>query len=646
MSIVVKIAGHERDINKKTFTHRTTKNGVADTLKIELLSNDANETIQDYVQSVAETSTAIVNYRAIRFTPSAKVKKVVIYPNGKYGNPTGDLNVSIQYKNDDGNPTLSKLWSSTITSSEWGYSKIEFDMSDFTDFGQNELFFVIEDPNYSSSDYYSILATTTLPSSERDRYSLDGITWGTSSRASWIDVYSSPIPLVNNEVELLLDSSTIFKGSVVKVDQALSSKEIRKITIETQDFTFDANKGEPIAEIYKDKTVDYIISDILSNYPQLSSFTNNNVNCPQTIDYLYLDHKRFSDVLKELSQRVGYDFYIDKDKDIHFFAPGSETSSIALAEDNQSFIKDTLKISTDGSKIINWILVEGGEYNASELSEENFTATGSETEFDLENKYANTSVYVNSIEKTMGVYGLDEQDGTFDFLYDYNGRKLIVDGITLSSGDIIRFTGNEKMPVLVQVDDTVSIAKYGILPKKIKRFELKTLESAKQYALAELSRYANEAFAGSFQTLQTTFRAGQQITATLPTLNIQTDFYIQSTTSKIHGDTLKTSIKLALADQIDAISILAQLLNQQNTSSSAEDVLRIYKKPQENIGISEDVTIQSEPDFTDNESVEIADVNQYSTTMTIIWVHGEYQVTGFSDTNRRFLHDWTESCHQ
>ena len=443
------------------------------------------------------------------------------------------------------------------------------------------------------------------------------------------------LPQVDDDVVFTVNSEILFKGNVVDVNQKVKSKQVNEIQVTCIDYTWEANKGEPVAEIYRDETAEGIINDIVTRYPQLSSFTQNNIDANENVNYLFLDYERFSNVLKRLSDMLSYNFYIDKDKDIHFFKGGGEGASFEITDENQKLVKESLNFTEDGDEIKNYVVVEGGEYDASELDSETFTATGGEAEFDLAGRYSGVQVTVNGSTKTIGIFGINEP-GIFDFLYDFSGRKLVIDQAAISGGDSVVLSGYQKIPVIIQIDDPVQIAKYGVLSTKIKNTSLKTKGAAISFAKAQLERYSSEAFGGSFATYSLGLRAGQRMRVQSNALNIDKYFDVQSTSTKFFSnDQLITQVKVASAEKTDAIALLAKLSKQSNFTSSASQFLNLLKYLRENVGVSDQILIDPNKK-EDDEEVGVSDDVQKEENKPMTWVFAKYIPTGFADDKRQF----------
>ncbi|MEI7510602.1 MAG: hypothetical protein WCJ84_00410 [Candidatus Peregrinibacteria bacterium] len=447
-------------------------------------------------------------------------------------------------------------------------------------------------------------------------------------------------PTVDSAVVLTIDSVVKFSGRVLKVSPSRFSVNIRRYAVEAIDWSRDANKGDLIAEIYKNMTVNAIIADVVIRYPQLSGFTTTNVNCAEVIDYAFYGHVKFTDFLTDLANRVAYNFYIDASKNIHFFLPGSEVAPYEVTETNAIMTKDSLNLTEQGDKIVNLLVVEGDEYDGNAVyTEPTITADGTSTEYSILEKYSGISLTVAGVSKTVGTNGLSDATA-FDALYDYPGKKIVFRSDNKpTAGQAIVVSGYQKLPVLVKVLDPLSIAKYEILPKKIKNTSLKTIVSAKRYAQAELARYAGESYSGSFKTTETGFRAGQKIKVTDSVLGFSQYFYVQRTSSRFFStQKLETSVTIASAEEVDTAGILARLLNTQNTATDSTGTINQYYSIAEKILANESLSVNANQK-TLSESVHLLESSRVVQDATIQYVLGPYSISGFADTKRPFCLD-------
>jgi len=455
-----------------------------------------------------------------------------------------------------------------------------------------------------------------------------------------------PIAIKNNDdVEFLDDTKVLFKGNIVKITRTFKSKDIQLIQFECIDCSWEINKGELIAEVYEKKTANFIINDIWTRYPQLSNFTINNVDCDIEIDYFFIDHLRFFQVLNDLSLRTGYVFFVDNDRDVHFKGIGSDVSPIVIEEENGTLIKESLRYSEDYSKIVNNIVVEGATYDASDITTEpNKVADGVQTSFHIDEAYSGIIVTVGGVSKSVGANGIDNP-ANYDCLYDFPGHKVnFRDDNKPLVGQVVSVSGYEKLPIIVGNTDMGSVEDNGIMGKKILDFSLKTIASAQQYSLIALQKYSNELVNGSFKTHQKGLRAGQKIHISHNLGGFSGDYYIQNTSSSYHSDSkLMTTVQYASAESIDASSLLVILLNSQNRTITNKQILNALLSVFEKVGVSDDFTINEDVfDFEEEASVS-DDFLVITNEVGRVPVHAGYEPTGLNDPKFPMLHNGSKA---
>ncbi len=189
------------------------------------------------------------------------------------------------------------------------------------------------------------------------------------------------------DVAFYINENCIFRGELLQRRLDHKSAVISKVMYTFQDCTRTYSKGDPVAEIYKNKTVLEIVTDLKNRYPQLFDLDIENVNCDILIDYSYFDHLKFPDVLKELSARTAYDFYFDENKKLHFFKKGSISAPFNAVDNDGSLQNNSVNIAEKADRIVNQILVEGDEYTTSEDYDDSLTADGVKLEYKISDKY-------------------------------------------------------------------------------------------------------------------------------------------------------------------------------------------------------------------------------------------------------------------
>ncbi len=191
-------------------------------------------------------------------------------------------------------------------------------------------------------------------------------------------------PSSNSEVTMEIDSVKVFGGKIYSVTREKQANGSVKYSVKCKDYSYDLNRLM-VNEGYEDTSVEDIIADIIDNYAP--GFTYTNVNCPLNVEKIAFDRTPVSECLIRLSDITGYSYYIDYDKDIHFFEKNSEAAPFNLTDGDGNHITDSISIQDDFSQIRNRVFVKGGEIEGESRSEY-FNGDGSQLFFKLSNKFS------------------------------------------------------------------------------------------------------------------------------------------------------------------------------------------------------------------------------------------------------------------
>jgi len=110
-----------------------------------------------------------------------------------------------------------------------------------------------------------------------------------------------------------------------------------------------------------DAEVSYLLRAFLSYY--VPEYTQNNINTTSTNITYNVYQKPLLDVIQELCEASGFDFYVDANLDCHFFQSGSvKNTTEAVVHDMNVFSVDDF--ADDYSQIKNVVKVEGNEIDS------------------------------------------------------------------------------------------------------------------------------------------------------------------------------------------------------------------------------------------------------------------------------------------
>lgn len=410
-----------------------------------------------------------------------------------------------------------------------------------------------------------------------------------------IQKYSSEgiTPQLNDEVVVTLDGTKIFGGVITSYGESVIGKNRLEYEVVCKDYSQYINR-RLVTERYDNQTIEYIINDILTRYA--SDFTDTNVNADVEIESIAFNRITVSECLDKLAKLVSYSWYIDYDKDVHFFPKNTEIAPFSITDTSDNYIYETLKLSKDLSQIRNKVFVQGGEETGSSANE-TFDGDGVKKLFRLAYKYASKpTVEVNSVEVTVGIENV-QNEADFDCMWDFNQKYIRFKDTTIpaTGADIVEVTGQPLFPILVEVPNPVSIGEYGTYEYAIKDNTIKSREEAIDRAIAELEAYASDITEGSFSTYTYGLRAGHTITVNSSLRSINENYLIQSVDFRIitvdaNADVnYQWSVQLATLKTIGIIDILQKLLLDEDLSEGEQETLLTYLQFSDTIGLSDTI---------------------------------------------------------
>lgn len=415
-------------------------------------------------------------------------------------------------------------------------------------------------------------------------------------------------PAPNSEVEMLDGATKIFAGKIHSVNKVIESDNRVRYRVRAKDYSYDLDR-QLVIEGYEDKTVEYIIDDILSNFTD-GSFTDTNVVCALTITKVTFDRITVTDAIQKLADLVGYSWYVDYNKDIHFFEKNTNPAIFNITDGDGNHIPATLRVENDLSQIRNRVFIKGGEIEGSSRTEY-FDGDGAKLLFRTANKFGSKpAVEVGGTPQTVGVDFLDDE-ASFDCFWDFNQKyiRFKVGTVPGAGADNVEVVGIPLYNLVVQVEEPASIAQYGIFEFAKTDKTIKSREEAVSYARAEIEAYQNGIVEGGFDTYEGGLRSGMIINVNSTLLDVNEDFLIQSVSFQmITRERFKYKVMLATLRTVGIIDFLIGLLKTGDRliEEKGEVVLEKTVFPTEDIEIGEATEINTD-DYPQTEDGEVTE---------------------------------------
>ena len=165
------------------------------------------------------------------------------------------------------------------------------------------------------------------------------------------DIAVAPAP---GEIVLIEEGTKkLFSGRILSKKESFLPPNLLKYPVECIDHTRDLDK-KLVFESYIDQKGGNIIKDIINKYT--TGFTTDNVNDGLEIKEIAFDFVQVSEALTKIAEICKFEWYIDYDKDIHFFNSFLNSAPFQL-DDDQANYKD-LVLNKNISQLRNRIYIK------------------------------------------------------------------------------------------------------------------------------------------------------------------------------------------------------------------------------------------------------------------------------------------------
>ena len=454
-------------------------------------------------------------------------------------------------------------------------------------------------------------------------------------------------PNLNDDVKVYRNGVLIFGGVVISTSETMDGL-VRYFQVQCKDYT-EILDGVLVAKAYTSMTAAAIVADLIANFAP-AGFTYANTVAPDTISAINFNYVSLSQCLQNLANALpGYDWYVDYNKDIHFFQPATNSAPFSLGEAGLSldnFIFGSLEFDADQSQIRNTIVVRGGTVIGSTTTNLQ-TSDGVQVIYYVGYNLASFAAYHAPVltptvftALNVGRDGIDNP-ASFDCLYN-PGLGLLRFPTAYTLGDVVKTTGVPSYPLVSISSDQVSVGLYGTKEYLIQDQNITTKQQALDRATAMLAQYSQPTYSGKFITLKDGLVQGQTIQINLPSRGISGSFKIKQidttlrTPSGITAD-LIYSVQFVSSVDIGIIEILNKLLIQDTANqvpvSPNEIPNRIYG-PLETITLVEAFTADKGLDVADETITNTESFTNTGKNYGTIFVAGPFAP---SSTKREFI---------
>jgi hypothetical protein len=407
------------------------------------------------------------------------------------------------------------------------------------------------------------------------------------------------VPAVGDVLELYDSTGLIWGGTVTETEATIAGLLITW-AISATDYGFLLN-GILIKENYSQLDPHDIVLDIIAQADPLGAkgFTTNHVQTGNfLIPSIKFNYQHPSKALQSLANLIGWDWYIDANKDVHFFLGdvdngvgegGVAPIVIDTTGGNTGADKwwNSLDVDLNITNLQNSVYVIGGTYPktfTAANTADTFLTDGTRQFFSISYPYYSPtavsfeavpiSVTLAGVPQTVGIANQDDP-ASFQVMYNAAQRWIQFPAGAPTSGQTVKVFGTAKVPIIAHASDATSITTYGEYQGVITDTKILSVPEAQARATAQILQFGHPVFDVKFNTLVPGCKIGQAITFNLPAFGLTKTLIIKriEVVGFVPGANgmLQYQIECLGSDVVTFTDLMQSILQQEANQTTVDD---------------------------------------------------------------------------
>lgn len=423
------------------------------------------------------------------------------------------------------------------------------------------------------------------------------------------------IPSIGDTITLTDSSGTIFGGTITEIEPVISGLMMTwQITAQDWGFLLD---GTLVKKNYAMMDPRDIVVDIINSFCSGKGFTTNHVQFGNfLVPSIKFNYQQPSKALQSLANLIGWDWYIDPDKDVHFFlgdvdsAIGDGGAAPITVDATSGEIEwNSLDVDLQITNMQNSVYVIGGNYTktfTAANTPDTFLSDGTSQFFTLSYPYdkSTLTITLDGVSQSIGTANQTDPT-TVDVLYNDAQRWIQFTSGAPGSGHTVKAYGNAKVPIVAHASDATSVATYGERQGVVVDAKISTVPEAQSRAQAQILQFGEPVYDIKFNTIIAGCRIGQAITVNLPAFGIDKQLVIKriEAVGYAPGDDalgidgmLEYQVECIGNDNVTFTDLMTTILQQEAAQTPVDDstVIEELLSVAETVNVSDSVELTHE----------------------------------------------------
>ena len=359
--------------------------------------------------------------------------------------------------------------------------------------------------------------------------------------------------------------------------------------------------GKLVVKSYTNQDPADIVADIVSNYcPAGFNATTYVQRAGYNLTSVKFNYEQPTKCLQALASQIGWEWYVDADKNIHFFLAENNNAPFPIDDTTGGLEWGSLDVDVNLQNMKNSVYVIGGTQKVA------FTPTnevdvylgdGTRKSFALRYAYTNATcaVVLNGLTKTVGLANQVTDITAFDCIYDRTNQTVTFN-TPPPNGQKVEVIGTAEIPIIAHSMDVNAINIYGEFQDAIFDSQIKTTSEAQTRAQAEILLYGHAVYDVKFYTISPGLRIGQNINFNSAKFGVSNYPLV---VKRIEGrgnssKQIRYQVECVGSDNVTFVDLMTTILQQENSNQQADNTtIELLLSIVETMAVTDSVAISA-----------------------------------------------------
>jgi hypothetical protein len=353
---------------------------------------------------------------------------------------------------------------------------------------------------------------------------------------------SVSIPAIGDTIELYDSSGIIWGGTLTEREPTISGLMITW-QLKATDWGFEMD-GTLVKKNYSGVDPSAIAIDIIDTFcagKGINAATVANGGYVQVGNFnvptIQFNYQQPSKALQSLANLIGWDWYIDPNKNLHFFLGDIDDNAgggavgdggkapITIDGVSGNIMWNTLDIDENITNLQNSVYVIGGSYPkvfTAGNTYDTYQTNGVQQSFPVAYAYTESTVEVTlgGVAQRVGILNQVTDPTSVQVLYDSTNRNIQFTSGAPSSGQTVKIFGQANVPIVANATNATSITTYGLREGVIVDSKITSVQEAQLRAQAQIDQFGHAVYDLKVTTDTPGCRIGQVVMANVPSMGI------------------------------------------------------------------------------------------------------------------------------